>query len=59
LCCPTCDTAFSIHDAERLAQQKVRLEVFHDPGKVELDLGGSDAASRQNRNLPWPLNLYF
>jgi transposase-like protein len=43
LCCPTCDTAFSIHDAERLAQQKVRLEVFHDPGKVELDLGSSDA----------------
>ena len=37
LCCPSCGTAFSIDDAERLAQQKVRLEVFHDPGQVALD----------------------
>jgi len=37
LCCPACSTAFSIHDAERLAQKRVRLEVFHDPGKVDID----------------------
>ncbi|WP_211474682.1 DUF746 domain-containing protein [Collimonas humicola] len=37
LYCPACGTAFGIGDAERLAQQKVRLEVWHDPGKVDID----------------------
>lgn len=34
LACPACRTCFSVRDAERLTQQKLRLEVGHDPGKV-------------------------
>ncbi|WP_211466523.1 DUF746 domain-containing protein [Collimonas silvisoli] len=43
LCCPACGTAFGMSDAERLAQEAVRLEVFHDPGKVALDTETSDS----------------
>ncbi len=34
LLCPGCGASFSVRDAERLSQQKVRLEIRHDPGKV-------------------------
>jgi transposase-like protein len=37
LSCPACGTAFGMSDAECLAQETVRLEVCHDPGKVDLD----------------------
>ncbi|WP_158229210.1 DUF746 domain-containing protein [Collimonas sp. PA-H2] len=37
LLCPACNTSFSVKDAERLLQQKVRLEVLYDPGKAEVD----------------------
>ncbi|WP_211468445.1 DUF746 domain-containing protein, partial [Collimonas silvisoli] len=37
LFCPACGSTFSVSDAERLAQQKVRLEIHYDPGKVDVD----------------------
>ncbi|WP_407928037.1 DUF746 domain-containing protein [Collimonas humicola] len=37
LICSTCNTTFSVRDAERLTQQRVRLEVLYDPGKIDID----------------------
>ncbi len=35
LTCFACGGSFNLRDAERLAQQQVRLEIRHDPGKVK------------------------
>lgn len=35
LICTMCDTTFSVRDAERLMQQRVRLQVVYDPGKID------------------------